>query len=450
MSAFYDWSVVGYSSHPIGGDPSVVTSVARQFSRTADDIRNATTAIQRIENGDNEALFLHKALEDAREIAAVLWQALGRYETAAEALTTFAAVQLQAKQQAEAALRAAVEARAAHQRAADRADQIRHLYGQSTDPAQREQLKANFYYAQGDATSAEANFRKAEALIRDAVEDRNRAGNVAASQIRDAINDKELNDSLADRFNEIVSTVIAIHNAIAGAVLSALKAIGKWIWDHLDVISLVLTILAVALAWVPVLGQILGGAALLAKLAVAMRVVATVSKVVSVASKVVDVAQRAKLLVDLAGGVSKGLRTGDWTHVGPAFTAFALGSASKLGFAKLANMGAAKSIAKTGVTTLEQPRRVQAWASWAVGIGKRPGSMAYDTDNIISTLKHAGQPHWLATAESIKAITDVDHFLTDDLVKDMKRDQFGPFSPGFQRVLTQPVPVPAAGGGGGW
>lgn len=429
--AWYDWTVVGRFRHPVPGDPELVAMTANHFRSTADDIRAANTAISQIESGSNEALFLDQVVSDARDIASVLWQALDRYDTAGEALSAYAAVQARTKHQAEAALQAALQARADHQRAASQANRIAQFHNQSADPGQREQLLVDYRTARNAATNAETEFMRARKIIDDAAAEHEAAGARAEARIRGAIEHKELNDSLADKLAEVARVVIAIQSAITGAILGALKAIAKFVWDHLDQIALALSILSLVLLFVPGPGWLVAA--------------------VIFAARAATVLARVKLAVQVVEGVSEGVRTGNWTKLGAAAAAFALSAGFKLATSQVVK-GVVGQVASKAGRSFPQPTpiptKVMPWAKWATGFGKMPGTAAYETDQMISGLKaSAAQAVYrdARIAENIGAVAeDVVENLTSVLADQAVSLRSNP-TPGCQVMLQQPALVTAGG-----
>lgn len=245
----YDWSPVGYGSHPVPGDSSEVLRGAREFRATEGYLRSAAQGLAALESGtETESKAIDALDSDMRDLISVLWSALDRYDRAADALTTYAPIMLRAQEDAERALQAAANSRQDYERAASTANDLRRQTMYTFDPDQRRELLEGYNRAKGQASYAQADYLDAKGKIEDAVDMARAAGDRAADAIQSAISNKDLNDSLLDKLKEIGVAVVNI-------ATDALKALGNGIkawfddelgWEILDWIALGLTAAGIA------------------------------------------------------------------------------------------------------------------------------------------------------------------------------------------------------------
>ena len=198
-----------------------------------------------------------------------------------------------------------------------------------------------------------------------------------------------MNDSGWDKFKQLMKPAI-----------DALKAVGKWVWDHIDGIALVLTVAAIALSWVPFVG------AVLALAATAARGLAVLKSGIEMSRKVID-----------AG------RKGDWGAVGRTLL---LGGAELL----LVKVGG-KVITKA----LEKNSRVL--ATKVVKLGEKSverfNSVRKDVIRVrcrICVMFHLWHPRpinprWLQTGSGARAFAKkVDRFIQGESVRSIREHLF--------------------------
>ena len=278
----YDWTPVGYGSHPIPGDADEVAQGAREFRQTAGYLRTAASGLERLESQDDTISEAVDALDhDMRQVISTLWSALDRYETAAGALDAYAPVLLRAQEQAEAALQAATEARREMQQSASTARHLYQQYATTLDPHRWQEITHDIRTANARTESANASYTDATRRIQDAIHLRDAAGDRAAALIQDSIDDSSLNDSLADRLKELVGDIADFVEAQFGWAIDPIVDALKFVWDHIDEISLALTLLALATAWIPGVDAVTGA------LATAANAVALIKGAIQLESAVV-------------------------------------------------------------------------------------------------------------------------------------------------------------------
>lgn len=215
-----DWSVVGYGSDPVPGDPYLVDELARRYTNTADAIRTAVNGLERItDNTDGQESEAVTALRaKAREAGTDIGKAEERYRESGAALRAYAP-------ELEEAQRISASAHASATEAAN-APKPEGADGKPAEESDEE-----------DPAITSAKGRVAEAIgIRDTAAER------CAGLIDDVIGTDGLKDGFWDNFGGF------------------LKALG----DIASIIATVTGILALVFCWVPVVGQALAAIALVA------------------------------------------------------------------------------------------------------------------------------------------------------------------------------------------
>ena len=249
----YDWSVVGFSSHPIPGDPSDVSVTARMFGRTADNLETASAGLKSMGRGGQTSEAIDKAVDNAHELASQLELACDRYRVAGGALSTYAGVLERAQRQAEEALQSASTAAAEGQQARQRANDL--WWGAKTtfDDHERGEFLRYYHESTAAAESAESNLAAARARIQDAINDRDTAAEKAKGSINHVIAGRDLNDSITDKI---------------GQFWKDSKGFLREVFDVLDIIGTILTAIGLVLLVTPAApigGAFLGAAQLVGK-----------------------------------------------------------------------------------------------------------------------------------------------------------------------------------------
>ena len=273
----YDWGSLGFHGNQLPGDPGVVADTATAFRSTADHLSLASRSLRRLDSSsDTCSEAVEKIVRKANDVADVLDRVYARYADASGALSAYAPVLAMAQQQAEQALRGATQARHDHDVASSNAAQARAHALTTVDPAQRQEFLQHYYAQRARAESASSSLDHARAVILQAMSDRDDAANRAAGQINDVIDQNGLNDGLRDHLGEVLhdlkdlAAYVYEHDPLLKALVDSVKATAKWVWDNIDTIALVLTVVAFAISWVPGVGQIALGLALLARAASAL------------------------------------------------------------------------------------------------------------------------------------------------------------------------------------
>jgi uncharacterized protein YukE len=233
--------------NPIVGDPARISALAQQLNGTAqalktqaDRLRAVTT--EQFWKGDAAAAFTH--IKD--KLPPLLDKVVKRYGSVGEALAKYSPDLQHAQESAQRALVAYREAKGQQQTAQTSAAQYTQLQQQAQQQGRPlVWTGANPGNAVQGANQAVGN---AIRMMADAMDTRDAVASTCSSRIRDAVDDDLKND---DSF------------------WGKLKKIGKKIVDALEKIApilrkvaAVLGVAAALLCWVPVLGEVLAGAAL--------------------------------------------------------------------------------------------------------------------------------------------------------------------------------------------
>lgn len=269
----YDWKVLGtaWGGDPIPGSPDVLVECAASFSSSAGNLGRAVDNLTRLQSTDDTcseavAAIMAKAVATAGTLAQVRL----RYDTISQALTSYAPELREAQRMSVQAVTQATEAVRRRNAAKARNDDAR-LRSLTVDQAARDAAMEDYYSSKADFEYADGDVQSAKALLSQAISKRNEAGTSAKNTIKGNIDGSSLNDTVGDYLSaawEKISTFVT--------------DMATWIWDHIDEISLVLTILG---AVFPPLAAVAAAARLLTYV---------------------------KLGVNLLQGVATGIRTGNW------------------------------------------------------------------------------------------------------------------------------------------
>ena len=252
-----DWSPVDLSADPIPGDPDTVRRGGRDYQETARQIGRAAASLNAIEAGGQVSLAVDAVMERKTETMDDISRAQDRYRITGEALEEYADTLAAAQETADTALARATTAR----RDKESAQTSKRVYlnlaadEDDEDAARRyRQLVDDF---EDSIDAADATIRQAQADIDQAKTTRDTAAEKAASRIQQITSSDGLNDTWWDDW---------------GAKLTEL----------LDKISAIAGILALVVAFIPIIGQ---------ALAAVLLVVTAVTAIASAVLKTVAAAQ---------------------------------------------------------------------------------------------------------------------------------------------------------------
>ena len=239
---------------PVPGDPVAVraagqeyTAVAERIAQAAGDLRTLTAGITQTSQAVEQ--MQARAAETAERIST----AHDRYQATGTALVDYA----DALDHAQGLARDALEVARRAAQAIDTADaDVRRWATQALDETDTAQAASDEQLAE----TARHTRQQAEHTLdqaRHTLEQARHIRDAAAQVARDLIEATIGTDSLAD-------TLWTGLTRAAGAVGAWFTDAGHWLFDHIDEIATVLGVAALLLAWVPVLGQALAAAALIA------------------------------------------------------------------------------------------------------------------------------------------------------------------------------------------
>ncbi|UZN02688.1 hypothetical protein [Cellulomonas sp. S1-8] len=239
---------------PVPGDPTAVRAAARQYEDVAARVTRASADLRAVAEGmPDRSQAVDEVRSRAAEAAERVTAAHDRYAATGAALADYADGLDRAQQVAQDALTAARRAAEAIEHADQDVRRWAQQAADAVDVAQSAAYDRLAETARGTRDDAEHALTRARELLDGAVV----ARDVAAQAARDLIERVIAEDGLADSlWGGLVDA--------ASAVGSWFGDVGHWFFDHIDEIATVLGVAALLLAWVPVLGQALAAAALIA------------------------------------------------------------------------------------------------------------------------------------------------------------------------------------------
>jgi hypothetical protein len=233
-----DWSPVGLDADPTPGDPVLVLAGGQEYLDVADSIDSAAAAMSRLDVDGTISQAVDALMSTKEDTIGDVRRAHGRYEAAGEALVDYAQALERVQAETLAALEQARQAQEASTSAAGTRDQFQDLADSATDEEQRREYQQQADRADGDADEAAATISSARSTVETAVSDRDRAADDAISRIEDITGSDDLNDGWWEDWGSKVVAAIA---------------------DVADMISTIAGILAIVVAFIPIVGTALAG-----------------------------------------------------------------------------------------------------------------------------------------------------------------------------------------------
>lgn len=233
-----DWSPLGLATDPTPGDPVLVLAGGHDYLDVAEAIQRAADNARRLEvSGSTVSEAVDALMEAKDETITEIQRAHDRYRTAGAALVEYAGVLERVQGETAAALTSARQAQAD----AESASSSRSYYLDLVHDAPDEQKPgyqrlADRYADQADAAAGAVS--SARSTVETAVADRDRAAERAVSRIQEITSDDGLDDGWWDDWG---SDLVAAITDVAG-----------WV-------STITGVLALAVCWIPVVGQALAG-----------------------------------------------------------------------------------------------------------------------------------------------------------------------------------------------
>ncbi|MEE6272338.1 hypothetical protein [Georgenia wangjunii] len=238
-----DWSVLDLSGDPVPGDPAVVRTGGERYVEVADAIGRTVTFLRRLDEGTvHVSLAVDALTERAGEVADGVERAQGRYRETGLALIDYAPQLATAQEDSLDAWTLASSARTTETEAAGQQRYYISLASDSADPDSALRYETLADNAGQDAGEARARHALAVQRVNEAIELRDRAAGDAVSRIEEITGGDGLNDGWWDNWGK---DLLAVVTDIAG-----------WV-------ATIAGVLALAVSWIPVIGQVLGAALLL-------------------------------------------------------------------------------------------------------------------------------------------------------------------------------------------
>ncbi|WP_166848276.1 hypothetical protein [Isoptericola sp. BMS4] len=237
-----DWSPVGLSSDPVPGDAVMVLDGGKDYLEVADSIDRAARRMSRLETGGMVSEALDALMERKEETIADIQKAHARYAATGQALVDYAGVLATAQDDSAAALERARSAAADAEDASTRQRYYVDLADGAQDVGERSQWERLAAQLGGDADAANGTVAAARAEIDSAVDVRDRAAQRAIGEIEDITSHDGLDDGWWDDWG--------------ADLVAAITDIAGWV-------STVAGVLAIAVSWIPVVGQALAGVLLI-------------------------------------------------------------------------------------------------------------------------------------------------------------------------------------------
>ncbi|PJI90922.1 polymorphic toxin-type HINT domain-containing protein [Luteimicrobium subarcticum] len=295
---------MGLDIDPTPGDPVLVLAGGRDYLDVATAIDDAASALERLSVDGTVSAAMDAVMDRKEDVIADIRKAHGRYEAAGSALVDYAGVLDRVQSDTLAALNKAIDALDESADATGTKSRWQQLADDTTDPHEKTVYQHKADVASDRVSVAHGVVNAAKGDIDTAVADRDRAADNAIAQITDITAHDDLNDSWWDDWG---SKVVA-------AIADRCRQRGR----HPPPLG----ILAIVVAFIPVVGTALAGVLL---------VVAAVAAIVSALANIALAA------------------TGErsWTEAGIAIAGAAL-SVIGLGAAAKAATGISKVALKAG------------------------------------------------------------------------------------------------------
>ena len=312
-----DWSPVGLDSDPTPGDPVLVLTGGQDYLEVAGSIDDAAGAMSRLDVAGTISQAVDALMETKEDTVSQIRRAHSRYQATGEALVDYASALERVQTETLHALERARQARDAADSAAGTRDRYQDLADSATDAETKREYQQQADSAGGNADDANAQAASARSDIESAVADRDRAANDAVSRIEDITGGDDLNDSWWDDWGSKVVAAIA---------------------DIADMVSTIAGLLAVVVAFIPIVGTALAGV-----LIVVAAVAAIVSALANITLAATGERSWAEAGIAIAGAALSVIGLG-----GAAKAATGL---SKAAFKQGAKQGAKKAWCKVGFGT---------------------------------------------------------------------------------------------------
>ncbi|AYG03079.1 hypothetical protein [Gryllotalpicola protaetiae] len=235
------WQAVGYGSDPVPGDPDVVAQGGSDYLAVADAIVGAKRRLEAIDLDGQISRAVDELLEKTGDVASDIGKAEARYRAAGQALTAYAPALRTAQDDSATALYRASSALQASDSANSNRQYYLTLAQSETDPASQLQYTNLAKQSGDDADDATASVAAWRSQIDAAAATRDAAAERAISHIQEITSHDGLKDSWWDNWG---------------------KDLLEKITDIAGIVASIAGVLALCVAWIPVVGQVLAAALL--------------------------------------------------------------------------------------------------------------------------------------------------------------------------------------------
>lgn len=392
MSRPLDWTpLVESGQDPVPGEPDRIEQLGRHYASVADAIRRSAATLRRVadEPGEMQSEAVSAFRDQAREAAAHVSRAELRYAEAGRALLRYAPVLEDAQAQSAVALD---EARGAQEQLArattamdDATDRLRTARpGDDLAPFQAGVARAR---AAGDAAHGELTVARGRLLRATQARDEAAEGAVRAmAAVRDAGN---LRDNAWDQIVNVIEVAVKV----------------------LDWVALGAGLLALAVGWIPIVGQ--AAAAVLGTIAAAAGVLSLVGNLLLAATSNGDWSDVAwGALGTVSFGIGKLAATTFKTSAAGARGAARLKAGTEAQTSREAMRSLTPYLQQTGLRRPEARQLVQQSTdldSWYRRIGSTTRGLPSEVGNDLATLfqrsswEKAWQREWLPEGQGVQA-----------------------------------------------
>ena len=233
--------------NPVPGDPAALRMAGQGYEQVAAQIQAAAANLRAVADGLTEhSEAVSEVQTKARKVAGQIERAHGRYAATGAALVTYAVSLARAQQIAQDALRQAQSAAAAQ----DNARQDMCYWSGRSSEVLPGQPAVDF---QSQIDTARQNLFQTDRYL-----DQARATLCTATAMRDAAGEA------ARASIQAVGSADDLHDTIWQNLGGGAQEVGEWVWNGADEAAAWLGVVALALCWVPVLGEALEAVALIA------------------------------------------------------------------------------------------------------------------------------------------------------------------------------------------
>lgn len=294
-----DWRYLGYDGDPVPGCPDTIEEGAAAYKKTAQDLSSGARALTTMVDSTEAIVMktMDAIREDSDQVRAGMSELVGRYSMAHAALRDYGPALRKAQDQARAAAADAIEAKRRYSMHVEEVQAQRRAM-LSFEADQRIRAVEQAQMATTRANAANADLQAAHDRIAAAIAQRDEAGDQAAQRIETGDELCALQDSWQDRAQEVVALGLANLGAAGKAVVQGIIDVGKFVWEHIDEISLALDVIAITLSIAALAFPPLAAAALAVKgvglLIAGFKAAQLVARVASIAKSSVGVYQDAQ------------------------------------------------------------------------------------------------------------------------------------------------------------